>query len=264
MRADMSCTDCRELLDAYHDGELMPEELAAVRDHTAGCAECTEALESLTTMSRLLEEGLVRYSAPDVLKARIRSALSRDAALDEPEPRRSATVSRWTRMVAAGLGIAIASSAATVLVTSGRGATQPVAGDVLASHVRSLMPGHLVDVASTNQHNVKPWFNGRVDLSPTVPDLDSAAFPLVGGRLDYVAGRRVAAVVYGRRQHLINVYSWPEAGADRATSSTTVQGYHLMNWRVAGVESWVVSDLNASELADFAERYRRAASNAVR
>lgn len=263
MRSDMSCTDCQDLLDAYHDGELMPEELAAVRDHATGCAECTQALESLTTTSRLLKGGLVHYSAPDVLKARIRSALARADSLDAPGAR-PITRGRWARMATAGLGIALASSAATVLLMSRSVATQSAATDVLASHVRSLMPGHLVDVASTNQHNVKPWFNGRVDLSPTVPNLDSAAFPLVGGRLDYVAGHRVAAVVYGRRQHLINVYSWPESGADRATSSTTVRGYHLVRWRTAGVESWVVSDLNSAELEEFVERYRQAAGYRMR
>jgi anti-sigma factor RsiW len=114
------------------------------------------------------------------------------------------------------------------------------------------MPGHLTDVASTNQHNVKPWFNGRIDLSPVVPSLDSAGFPLIGGRLDYVDGRAVAAVVYARRQHMINVYSWPSGGQDlRPIEAGAEKGYHLMRWRRDGIEAWAVSDLNRAELAEF-------------
>lgn len=120
--------------------------------------------------------------------------------------------------------------------------------------------GHGTDVASNDQHNVKPWFNGRVDLSPPVPRLDSAGFPLLGGRLDYVASRPAAAVVYGRRQHIITVYSWSSAGDDEAPSSLSTQGYHLLRWGNGRVESWAISDLNAAELVQFVAMFRRAAS----
>jgi anti-sigma factor RsiW len=119
------------------------------------------------------------------------------------------------------------------------------------------MPGHLTDVASTNQHNVKPWFNGRVNLSPVVPALDSVGFTLVGGRLDYVASRPVAAIVYGIRQHVINVYSWPEAGDDMPVSATVEQGYHMIHWRTGGITFWVASDLNSKELSRFVTLFRR-------
>jgi anti-sigma factor RsiW len=204
--------------------------------------------ESDDKLSRLLKENLVQYQAPDVLKARIRSALS------EYELRPPRT-SRW-RLAAAGVAIAVASSAVTFLATRGAGSDRSVATEVLTSHVRSLMPGHIVDVASNDQHNVKPWFNGRVALSPPVPRLDSLDFRLIGGRLDYVDGHSAAVVVYARRQHLINVFVWPSRGVDRAESSRTSQGYNFVTWRRNDAEFWVVSDLNSRELAEFTRLYR--------
>jgi anti-sigma factor RsiW len=167
---------------------------------------------------------------------------------------------RWSRLAAAAVLIAVASSGVTIAALHRENDTRAVADEVLASHVRSLMPGHLTDVASNDQHNVKPWFNGRVDLSPSVPRLDSAGFPLLGGRLDYVASRRVAAVVYGRRQHIITVYTWSSPGDDASQSSLSTQGYHMMRWRSGQMESWVISDLNASELAQFVALFRRNAT----
>ena len=154
--------------------------------------------------------------------------------------------------------IAVASSAGTAAVLNRGVASRSVADELLASHVRSLMPGHLTDVASSDHHNVKPWFNGRVALSPSVPLLDSAGFVLVGGRLDYVASRPVAVVVYSRRQHVINVYSWPDGDeGDRDASALTAHGYHLVKWRTGDVESWAVSDLNSAELGQFVALFRR-------
>jgi anti-sigma factor RsiW len=236
------------------DNEL-PDETQAVRDHLASCPECTREYESLLGTSNKLKENLMRYSAPDVLRARIHNGLGQ-TALQEPEVSAAPTRGRWTWLVAAGLLIAVASSGLTYSAVTRDVAARAVSDDVLASHVRSLMPGHLTDVASNNTHNVKPWFNGRVNLSPNVPLLDSAGFTLIGGRLDYLQGHPVAAVVYGIRQHLINVYSWPEAGGDQSPSSNTKQGYHLVHWRSGGVGYWVVSDLNSPELSGFVNHFR--------
>jgi anti-sigma factor RsiW len=129
----------------------------------------------------------------------------------------------------------------------------------VASHIRALMPGHLTDVASTDQHNVKPWFNGRVDLSPPVPRLDSIGFPLIGGRLDYVEGRTVPVVVYGRRQHLIDVYAWPDArerGSE--TSASSRNGYNVIGWHANGMSLEAVSDLNRPELEQFVKAFNAA------
>jgi anti-sigma factor RsiW len=151
-----------------------------------------------------------------------------------------------------------ASSGATLLATGARRGGERVEQEVLASHIRSLMPDHLTDVRSNDQHNVKPWFNGRLDFSPTVPRLDPQGFPLLGGRLDYVAGRPVAVVVYGRRQHVINVFAWPTTAGDAGVSRTTSHGYHTLRWREGGVERWAVSDLNVDELGQFVGLLRQA------
>ncbi len=250
----MTCDDARSRLDALLDGELSPSDAAAVQQHLGECSACARAFEQLRAASHWLREGLVHYQAPDVLKASIQRALREQQTA--ARPRR--TVVRWLMLAAAGVAIAVASSAITYAVARRGSRSASVAGEVLASHIRSLMPGHLIDVASNDTHNVKPWFDGRVNLSPAVPPLDSANFVLVGGRLDYVDSHAAAVVVYRRRQHVINVYSWPESGADEATRQTSSNGYHLVYWRRAGIEYWAASDLNPAELAQFVALYARA------
>jgi anti-sigma factor RsiW len=252
----MQCADCRAVLDALIDDELMPAEARAAREHIAACADCARAHQSLAATSQLLREDLVHYSAPDVLKARIHTALHHPNAVSSSAP---APRSTWRRswLAAAAVAIAISSSGLTFAVVNASTASRSVSDEILASHVRSLMPGHLTDVVSSDQHNVKPWFDGRVNLSPTVPGLDSAGFNLVGGRLDYLDGHSVAVVVYARRQHIINVYSWPSAGRDTPVSSAEEQGYHLDHWRSHGVEVWAVSDVNPSELSRFVDLLQR-------
>ena len=255
----MRCDQCVESLHGYHDGELLPEEANAVRQHLESCAECARAYEPLRESSRLLRATLMRYPAPDVLKARIRASAAAESGRAERPPRRLPTASQWLRshLAAAMLAAAILGSGATALVLRRGGEGSPVVDQVLASHIRSLMPGHLTDVASTDQHNVKPWFNGRVNLSPPVPRLDSAGYPLVGGRVDYVDGHPAAVVVYQRRQHMINVFWWtPRDGdaAERAPTASSDNGYNLLRDRRDGLERWIVSDLNATELRDFARR----------
>jgi anti-sigma factor RsiW len=254
----MRCADCQEALDAYLDGELPFTEQQRVRDHIAACAECATAYETLASTVRTLKEGLVRHNAPDVLKARIRSSLG--ASNLEPEVAKPVRRS-WMRLAAAGVLIAVVSSGVTVAALRSTSGDRPAEQALLDSHIRSLMPGHLTDVASTNQHNVKPWFNGRLDMSPSVPNLDSAGFILTGGRLDYVDRRPVAAVVYMRRQHVINVYSWPTpSAADQTAREVTRNGYHLVRWRSGGTELWAVSDLNLAELDQFVALFSASAS----
>jgi anti-sigma factor RsiW len=235
----MRCADCRDAINAYVDDELMPDEQRDVREHLASCVDCRREHDVLVATTRALREGLVRQ--PDALESA------------SVPPHRS-----WARLAAAGVMIAAASSALTFAVVRHPSAERSATTDVLASHIRSLMPGHLVDVASTDQHNVKPWFNGRLDMSPAVPRLDSLGFPLVGGRLDYVTGRPVAVVVYGRRQHMINVFSWPTTDASSlAPVASTENGYHLVHWRTGGTDVWAVSDLNLAELQQFVAAFQR-------
>jgi len=250
----MTCADCLESLGAFIDEELTADAAARVREHLGTCTDCAAAHRRLVDTSSRLKAALVRYEAPDVLKARIRANLAEStgpvAAQRVPLP--ASRGSGWQRRVAAAAVVAIVSSALTFVATRQNTSGSSVEEQVLSSHIRSLMPGHLTDVASNDQHNVKPWFNGRVNMSPDVPRLDSLGFPLVGGRVDYIEGRNVASVVYMRRQHVINVFSWPASGADDLSqSASTANGYNLIRARHNGVEIWIVSDLNRRELEAF-------------
>jgi len=258
-------------LSAYVDGELPPNQADAVAEHLTRCTACSAEYETMLETVGLLRSQLKRYAAPDVLRARIRAALAstprtpvgEGGELFPPAPRRRARAAPWTRaaswaaviLVAATLG-----SGVTMIVAGRDRQTSSTSAEVLSSHVRSLMPDHLTDVRSSDQHNVKPWFNGRLDFSPNVPRLEEQGFPLLGGRLDYVDGRPVAVLVYGRRQHIINVYSWPTASADARPAMTTSHGYTLLHWRSRSSEHWVVSDLSTLELVVFAALVRGADS----
>lgn len=249
----MQCSECERAMDAYLDDALAGDERTTLREHVASCATCAHELEQRTLASARLRDALPRQRAPDVLRARIRGAVHEAAA-------REARMVRFggvARLAAVAVFAAVAGSGLTLAFT---GRTAPSAEPaVLASHIRSLMPGHLTDVVSTDQHNVKPWFNGRVDVAPAVPDLSAAGFPLVGGRLDYVDGHVAAAVVYGRRRHVVTVYSWPAPGSgDMEPASGSDQGFNLVHWRRGGVECWAVSDIPGAELAQFARQYEAA------
>jgi len=215
-------------LDAYLDGELAAPDAGQLEAHLRVCPDCARLEQRRRRLAAALRERLPRYEAPDTLRARVRAGL-RDAS------RRSKTT--WGRRLP-WRALSVAAS--------------------IASHVRSLMAGHLADVPSSDQHTVKPWFNGKLDFSPPVYDFAGRGFPLVGGRLDYVGGQSVAALVYGRRQHVINVFLWPAGrrGGSSETGGTgggefTRQGYHVLHWTTPEFTYWVASDLGLPELRDF-------------
>jgi len=251
----MRCDECTELLSAYMDDELMRDEQQAVREHLATCADCEREEQALALASRRIKESFMRHSTPDVLKARIRNALAQDDAFTPAAP--AARVRpRWPALAAAGLVLAIASSALTATLMRQSIGRNMLADVVADSHIRSLMPGHLTDVVSTNQHQVKPWFNGRVDISPAVPNLDSAGFLLAGGRVDYIDGRAVPVVTYTRRQHVINVYARPTDGRSSSMHESR-NGFHMIEWQSGGLDYWAVSDLNSAELEQFIALFKR-------
>lgn len=250
----MKHEDRLDEISAYLDGELAPEDMAAMREHLTSCDDCAAEYETLRGVSRRVKDGFERPRAPESLRTRISGSMHRAVA---PVPLRRRAVP-WGTLIAAGLIIAVSSSAATLAYARRGDSSAPVADEVLASHIRSLMPGHLTDVTSNDTHNVKPWFNGRLDLSPAVPRLDSLGFPLVGGRLDYAHGRTVAAVVYLRRQHVINVFSWPSATIGSTQRETSEEnGYHLVHWRHDGTEYWVASDVSSADLTQFVDLFMR-------
>lgn len=235
-------------LDAYLDGELAAPDAGELEAHLRVCPDCARLEQRRRRLAATLRERLPRHEAPDTLRARVRAGL-RDAS------RRSETTWRhslpWRALsVAASLAVVAVGSWQLALRRAG---TEAIADQVIASHVRSLMAGHLADVPSSDQHTVKPWFNGKLDFSPPVYDFAGRGFPLVGGRLDYVGGQSVAALVYGRRQHVINVFLWPAGrrGGSSETGEFTRQGYHVLHWTTPDFTYWVASDLGLPELRDF-------------
>jgi anti-sigma factor RsiW len=236
--------DLEQWLAAYREGELAPEEEALLEAHLADHPDSAAHSAVAGALSAALKQA--RYHrAPPALAQRIRAEIAREAVpramvLPLRAPR------RWAMSaLAAAACLLLAWNLALQFQQPG---VLPLADQVVEDHVRSLMASHLTDVASSDQHTVKPWFNGRLDLAPPVGDFASQGFPLIGGRLDYLAGHPVAALVYRHNEHVINVFVRPGAGADRHPAHLTIRGYALLNWAKSGLDYWAVSDINPPEL----------------
>lgn len=190
------------------------------------------------------------FNAPATLHKRLRIA-SREALRDAPSHRVGAW--RWSRVAAASACVALLMWA-IISIPSRPAADDMLAQEVVSGHIRSLMANHLTDVPSSNHHTVKPWFDGKLDFAPPVTDLTAQGFPLVGGRLDYIGNKSVAAVVYQHRQHFINLFIWPSHDlAESGNKLMTRQGYNVIRWNKSGMTFWLVSDLNLSELQQVAQ-----------
>lgn len=244
----MTHPDVEAQVDAYLDGELASMEAGELEAHLAGCASCARFRDDSLALRAALAAQIPRFEAPEALRERVRAALHQASA--PSRTRIPARLLAW-RWLALAASLAIVAAGSWRLATE-RTASEILTDEVLASHVRSLMPGHLSDVLSTDQHTVKPWFNGKLDYSPPVHDFSGRGYPLLGGRLDYLNGRPVAALVYGRRQHLINVFLWPATGPAGGGAPLVRQGYHLLHWTTPEYAYWVASDLGLSELTNFA------------
>lgn len=243
----MTHPDVEAQVDAYLDGELATSDAVELEAHLAGCAACGRFRDDRLALRRAIAARMPRLEAPEALRGRVRAAL-REAAAPGRARRPAAPLAwRWLAFAATLAAVAVGSWRLAVVHT----ASSTLADDVLASHVRSLMPGHLTDVVSSDQHTVKPWFNGKLDFSPPVHDFSGRGYPLLGGRLDYLNARPVAALVYGRRQHVINVFLWPAAGPEGAAPPVVRRGYHVLHWATPDLAYWVASDLGLSELTDF-------------
>ena len=240
----MRCEEAARDLDAYVDGELEAEAAAAVRDHLSGCAICHRRFAERQALGRLVRTAPY-YSAPDRLRQRVLAQTIRSRS-----PWR---VAAWA--AAAMLAISIGGGVTLLRSSARRG--DAVVEQVVDGHVRSLMAGHLFDVQSTDQHTVKPWFLGKLDFAPPVVDLAARGFPLVGGRLDYLAGQPVAALVYQRQKHTINVFVSPDRNDTAAAPAVgSVRGFHVHRWLRDGMTFWAVSDLNDVELTQFVDALR--------
>jgi anti-sigma factor RsiW len=241
-----------DLLHAYVDGELDLAHTLEVERHLETCPACSRACTGLRELGTALRAALPRFEPPAGLHHRVRAAVRRQ------EQRPAARRWRLAGLAAALVLLAVGVASLGVLAR-GAPAHDRLVQEVIDSHVRSqLLASHLMDVESSDRHTVKPWFQGRLDFAPLVRDLGDDGFTLVGGRLDYVNGRPVAAVVYRRRRHVINLLTWPAAAGekDAAVRSETRQGYQVVSWRRHGLNGWAVSDLEAAELAEFARLVR--------
>ena len=256
----MSCQDVRPLLHAFVDDELDVAHSLDVQRHLDTCPACAREHAAQRALRAALRNDALYFRPSEDFATRARAALRATAATaGAAGPTRPAKGFPWIfrPWLPAGAAAALLAVIAITFFRLGPGAPGPsadelLAREVVASHIRSLMPGHLTDVPSSDQHTVKPWFNGRLDFSPPVKDLATEGFSLAGGRLDYLAGRPIAALVYGRRQHIINLMVWPAPReADRSPTAEIRQGYHLLRWTRDGMNYWAVSDLNENELREF-------------
>jgi anti-sigma factor RsiW len=248
----MTCEEAEILLHALMDGELDAGHAREVEQHIAGCAACAAKLAAYREMSQAIAAADIKYTAPLTLRRRIEASL--------PQPQAKAP-SRRAVLRGFALGSAVSAIAATglVAIVLREDDQQRIESEIVSAHLRSLQAGHLTDVVSTDQHTVKPWFNGKLDVSPPVIDLTAQGFTLVGGRLDYVNGRAIGSVVYRRRAHVINLFVAQTPNTEhQAATSETIQGFNIRHWSDRGLNYWAVSDVGADELAEFGEKLETA------
>lgn len=268
----MNCDEVTKLMDGYLDGELDPVTNQTIERHLRDCGNCQQVYETQGALVRTIVASAPYYKAPAELRQRIQSSLRAEIGqrqatnglrhrqqLLRKEPRKVPLGIPWSWLALAAAIILAAVVASTLAPRLRRSdADQFLATQLISSHVRSLMANHLTDVASSDQHTVKPWLDEKLDFAPAVVDLNSEGFPLIGGRLDYLDNRPVAALVYQRRKHFINLFVWPaEAGATKTTKTITRQGYQLLHWVDSDFNYWAVSDVNEKDLQAFKQLFEQ-------
>jgi anti-sigma factor RsiW len=248
----MNCHQAGQVIGAYADGQLEALAVLELEKHLQDCSACALTWRNLQSLKKTLKQDALYFKAPAELRRRINTQF--------PSPKQAVSEQfawDWNWLTTALSGALAVCLALLLFVSQTRpSAEQQFQQEMISNHVRSLMPGHGTDVASTDQHTVKPWFNGKVDFSPPVKDLATEGFPLTGGRLDYLGNRNVAALVFQRNKHVINLFVWPGQEHDsKPTAAKPRQGYNLIHWSQGGMSFWAVSDLNQKELSEFAEDF---------
>ncbi len=242
----MNCAEFRLLLHAHVDGELDAANSLEVERHLRTCAACVKEENSLRALRGALRDNDLRFRAPAALKQDIRLFVKELANERARGENRFQWIWKWLALTATAGAVLL-----LLLRPAGTSERDLLLDELVASHVRSLQVGHLTDVASTDQHTVKPWFDGKLDFAPTVKDYAAQGFPLIGGRLDYLGERNVAALVYRRNKHIINVFVWPGTGA-QAFEAEKRRGFAIISGNAKGMHYCLVSDLNESELRQLA------------
>lgn len=249
----MSCEMTHSVLHGYLDGELDAARAAEFEQHLLSCPQCVAELESQENLRSTLQSAGLRERAPEKLRRNLQTAISGSAesvkTVTPMRPRTSVRPTWWLTLAAAAVFAVVLGSRFLPNLTQGRGGDEMTAA-IVDAHLRSLQPGHLEDVISTDQHTVKPWFDGRIDFAPPVRDFVSDGFPLQGGRLDIVRGKTVAVLVYGRRKHIINVFVWPTGEPDESPQQGSQLGYNWIDWRKGGMEFSAISDVSAPDLVE--------------
>ena len=249
--------DCGKLLllQAEFDCELDAAQAAALAEHRAHCAVCRRNETLLAAAHGALRGATYHRADPELLRA-VASRIGMETPPGRrPPPARRRISMPWEGLAGFGAGAALAAAVVLTLLPAGR---PELIAALVDDHVRALQPGHLLDVVSTSQHTVKPWFDGRLDFAPPVKDLATAGFPLVGGRLDYVHGRSAAVLVYSHGKHVVELFVWPASGAEGEPGRATRDGYHVLHWTANGMSFTAVSDLEPAGLEEFARDWRQA------
>ncbi len=247
----MGCTECGELIHAYLDGEFDAGRSLEMERHIASCPDCSASYEGVRQLRLSIAESSLYHTMPERARSRVLSTLRR-AGLEEVR------VPLWRRgwpyvWVPLAACVLVFLAAIPYLVRPSQ--ADFMQQEIVSAHVRSLMPGHLTDVPSSDQHTVKPWFNGKLEFSPPVAIPEG--FLLVGGRLDYVGNRPVAALIYQRRKHIISLFVWPSPETVQAGRKIYErQGYHIVHWTQSGMACWAVSDVSLADLEEFARLVR--------
>ncbi|HEX4505913.1 MAG TPA: anti-sigma factor [Alphaproteobacteria bacterium] len=251
--------EAKALMQASLDGELDAMSQLRFDAHLADCPACTAEYARLKALSVAVRTQATRYVAPAELRAALAKALPLDVQ-DPPKPSNVVPLRRWFRPAGAGFAVGAALAASLAVMIDTRNADDMLATSIVTAHVRALQPGHLTDVQISDQHQVKPWFDGKIDFAPPVKELSDQGFDLVGGRLDYIDGREAAVIVYRRKLHMIDLFvTHASHGGGHPDSlpaaHATPSGYNVVRWSDNGQDYWAISDLNRNELGDFAKAW---------
>lgn len=260
----MECDLARSLLDGYLDNELDVLTSISVDQHLQSCENCSGLYQGRQMLQVACRQPGLYWQAPaDVRRQVLRTISPTKSRWFLPEKIFSHPAVLLAAAACLLLALLIGAQSLRPQPATNASSADSISEEILDSHVRSLMAAHLNDVTSSDRHTVKPWFNGKLDFSPPVEDLADEGFPLLGGRLDYLNGHPVAALVYGRQRHIINVFIW-STSKEEATPQPGVQthqGYHLINWTEPSMNYWVVSDLNLDELNLFVHQFQQRAAS---